>query len=97
MPAAYLIGQIDVHDPESYANYTAQTPGTVQAFGGEFIVRAGQVEHLEGEAPLPRVVVIKFPSFDAAKAWYDSEAYQAILPIRQAASSGHAFIVEGAD
>ena len=42
MPKGYMVGQIDVHDPETYAKYTAQTPGTVANFGGKFIVRAGQ-------------------------------------------------------
>jgi uncharacterized protein (DUF1330 family) len=39
----------------------------------------------------------KFPSFEVAQGWYNSEAYQAILPLRQAASTGSVFLVDGAD
>jgi len=97
MPKGYLIAQIDVHDAETYAKYTAKTPGTVVPFGGKFIVRAGQWESLEGAEPGPRVVLIEFPSYEKAKEWYNSGDYQAIVGLRQAASTGSAFIVEGAD
>ena len=97
MPVAYAIAQIDVHDPETYAKYTARTTASVAAFGGAFVVRAGRWEAIEGDAPRSRVVVIEFPSFEAAKAWYGSESYQAIVPIRQSASEGSLFFVEGAE
>ena len=97
MPKGYAIAQIDVHDADAYAKYTAHTPGTVTSFGGKFIVRAGQCEALEGPAPGPRVVMIEFPSYQDAKDWYNSDAYQDIVGIRQGASSGSLFIVEGAD
>ncbi len=97
MPKGYVIAQIDVHDTETYAKYTAQTPGTVAQFGGKFIVRAGQWESLEGAEPGPRVVLIEFPSYGKAKEWYNSETYQAIVGLRQAASTGSVFVVEGAD
>ncbi|MBT6590094.1 MAG: DUF1330 domain-containing protein [Rhodospirillaceae bacterium] len=97
MPKGYMVGQIDVHDPETYAKYTAQTPSTVANFGGKFIVRAGQWECLEGDVKGPRMVMIEFPSYEKAKAWYNSDEYQAIVGIRQKASTGSAYIVEGAD
>ncbi len=97
MAKGYLIAQIDVHDAETYAKYTAQTPGTVANFDGKFIVRAGQWESLEGAEPGPRVIVIEFSSYEKARNWYNSEEYQAIIGLRQAASTGSAFIVEGAD
>ena len=52
MPVAYVIGQFDIHDPEAYRDYRAQTPGTIEKFGGKFLVRAGRLETLEGDAPL---------------------------------------------
>jgi uncharacterized protein (DUF1330 family) len=94
---AYVIAQIDLHDEETYAKYTAQTPGTVADHGGRFIVRGGRWESLEGSESGPRVVVIEFPSFEVAQGWYNSEAYQAILPLRQAASTGSVFLVDGGD
>ena len=72
MPRAFFIGQFDIHDPEGYAVYRSQTAATLAPFGGRFVVRGGRLQTFEGEAPLPRVVVIEFPSFDQAKAWYQS-------------------------
>ena len=97
MPKGYLIAQIDVHDTETYAKYTAQTPGIVADFGGRFLVRAGQWQSLEGAEPGPRVVLIEFPSYEQAKQYHHSDAYHAVVAIRQAASTGTVFIVEGAD
>ena len=65
---AYFIGQFDIHDPAAYAAYRAETPATIARHGGRFIVRGGRLQSFEGEPPLPRVVVIEFPSFAAAEA-----------------------------
>ncbi|MDP6831945.1 MAG: DUF1330 domain-containing protein [Alphaproteobacteria bacterium] len=97
MALGYLIAQIDVHDLDAYSKYTAQTPGIAADYGGKFIVRAGQCEALEGPAPGPRVVMIEFPSYARAKEFYYSDEYQAIVGIRHGASTGSAFVVEGAD
>ncbi len=97
MPKAYIIAQIDVHNQEAYKDYTAHTPGLAAKHGGKFLVRAGRLEVLEGEVPPPRTVVIEFPSFDDAKAFYYSDSYQAILPIRLKNSTGRSFLVEGAE
>jgi uncharacterized protein (DUF1330 family) len=97
MPKVYLIGEIDVHDADTYANYTAQTPDVIAKHGGKFIVRGGETETLEGEAPKGRVVVVEFPSLEAARAFYGSGDYQPLIQIRQSASSGRLFLVEGAE
>ena len=58
MKQGYIIARIDVHDAETYAKYTAQTPIVAAQFGGEFIVRGGQCEQAEsagGVLPQPRI------------------------------------------
>ena len=94
MPKGYVIGQIDVTDPEQYPAYASQTPGTLEKFGGRFLVRGGQSECKEGSW-LPRTVVIEFPSLAAAKACYDDPEYQAAFAIREPAAHGRLIIVEG--
>ena len=94
MPA-YVIAEIEVTDPEAYAPYRARTPDVIAAHGGRFLVRGGAVEPREGAPPAGRVVVIEFPDMEAARRFYDSPAYQAILPLRQAASQGRLYLVEG--
>jgi uncharacterized protein (DUF1330 family) len=92
----YIIAEIEVTDPDAYKLYTARTPGVVAEHGGRFIVRGGAVTALEGPPPSGRVVVIEFADLASARAFYDSSAYRAILPLRQAASRGRVFLVEGA-
>jgi uncharacterized protein (DUF1330 family) len=94
--AAYVIVDVEVHDPQGYQEYTRQVPQTLQPYGGKFIVRGGKVETLEGSWDPKRVVVLEFPSADQARAWHASAAYQAILPIRQRhATTNFLTVVEG--
>ena len=94
---AYVISDIDVHDPETYREYVALVPGTIEPFGGRFVVRGGEHETLEGEWRPSRLVVIEFPSADDARRWYRSEAYVAAMAIRGRASTGSLVLVAGAD
>ncbi len=82
MPAYVIVG-LDVTEPEAYEAYRRQVPATLEPYGGQFVVRGGAFEVIEGDWPVSRTVVQAFPSVEQVKAWYDSEAYQAILPIRQ--------------
>ena len=96
MPSAYLIADVEVSDPGRYAGYTALSPGAVAAAGGEFVVRGGRHETIEGHWTPGRVVVVRFPSLDAARAFYDSERYVAARAQRAGATSRfNMIIVEG--
>lgn len=95
MPAGYIIAEVDVKNPEEYAAYREQVPATVAKYGGEFIVRGGKLESLEGAAPKGRVVILKFPSFEQAKAWHGSTEYAGPKALRQQHSEGRLILVEG--
>lgn len=92
---AYIINEITVTDPTAYAEYVRRAPAVVAAFGGRYIVRAGAVTPMIGEPPTARIVVVEFPSHQAAADFLASPEYQAILTIRQAASTSRAYIVDG--
>ncbi len=92
---AFYIARVDITDQEAYAEYARIAPGTVIAHGGKYRVRDGRTKTLEGKDNNARNVVIEFPSFDRAEAWYNSPEYQAIIPIRQKAGESDHFIVEG--
>ena len=94
--AAYVIAEVDVTDAEAYKLYAGKAPGVTLPAGGKYLARAGQVEGLEGAPPKSRVVVIEFPDMAAARAFYYGKAYQEIIPLRQAASTGRLFLVDGA-
>jgi uncharacterized protein (DUF1330 family) len=93
---AYVIANIDVQDPVRYADYIKLTPGTIAPFGGRFIARGGRSERLEGDTAANRLVILEFPSYDQANAWYASDGYRVAMAIRQSASTGSLILVEGA-
>ncbi len=90
----YVIAEVDVTDPAKFKEYGDKTPGTLAPFNGRYIIRGGKNLSIEGDAP-KRFVVVQFDSFEKAKAWEDSPAYEAIKPIRHASAKSRVFIIEG--
>ena len=86
MPAAYLIVEMNISDPERYKQYMAAAPAAVKAAGGEYLVRGGRHETLEGDWQPHRVAVLRFPSYERAKAFYDSETYRQVRSKRAGAT-----------
>jgi uncharacterized protein (DUF1330 family) len=93
--AAYVIGDIEVTDPAIYEEYRKQVPATVEKYGGRFAARGGRVEPLEGGWSPKRAVLLEFPSFEQALKWYRSPEYAPLIKLRQKASLGKLFLVEG--
>ncbi len=92
--SAYIIVRIEVTNPEAYKEYATQTVAMAESFGGKFLVKAGAYEQIEGSGP-DRHVVIEMPDVAAAKAFYNSPEYQAILPLALKNSIRDMVIVEG--
>jgi uncharacterized protein (DUF1330 family) len=92
---AYILGQIDVTNPQQYAEYTKQTPSIIEKFGGRFVARGGRAETLEGPTARGRVVVIEFPSFERAQQYFTSTEYQAARKARVGAANVQFVLVEG--
>ena len=82
---AYLIVEMKITDPEQYKQYMAEAPPIVKAFGGEYLVRGGKHESLEGDWTPHRVAMLRFPSFEQAKAFYDSPQYAEVRAKRAGA------------
>ena len=93
--AGYIVANIEITDPAEYQRYAQQTAGTLEPYGGKFLVRGGQPETLEGNWQTKRIVIIEFPSVEQAKNWYDSPEYSAIKGIRQRAAISDILIVHG--
>ena len=94
---AYLVVEMKITNPEQYERYKAAAPAAVKAYGGEYIVRGGRQETLEGDWNPHRVVLLKFPSFEQAQAFYRDSAYvRDIKPLREgAAEYFNMVLVEG--
>jgi uncharacterized protein (DUF1330 family) len=98
MAAGYVIVEMNISDPDRYKQYMAQAPAAVKAAGGEYLARGGRSEALEGDWRPHRVAVLRFPSFDAAKAWYDGENYVRVRAKRAGATEYfNMVLVEGVD
>ncbi|SHO56659.1 DUF1330 domain-containing protein [Vibrio quintilis] len=75
-------------DPELLSQYSAKAAETLVPYNGQFIAK-GETEVLHGEAAHPLKAVIRFPDKESARNWYSSEAYQAIIPLREQAIISH--------
>jgi uncharacterized protein (DUF1330 family) len=94
MPA-YILVDIEVHDPVRYATYKEMAGPTLAAYGGRYIIRGGAVEQLEGEWKPSRLVVVEFPSAERAKAWLEGPEYREARALRHATASSKMILVEG--
>ena len=95
MPAGYVIAQLKVTNPENYREYVAKVSEVVKKYDGEYLVRNGEYQVVEGEDNFPRLVIIKFPSYERALEWYHSDEYKPVKDIRLQNSEGSNIIVKG--
>ncbi len=93
--AAYVIADVEVHDPEGYEEYRIGVEPSMRPYGGRYLIRGGQVEALEGDWMPKRYVTIEFPDREQARRWYASPEYQAILPIRKRCARSRLLLVDG--
>lgn len=94
--SAYLVVDTDLFDPEHYEQYKLQAKPIVEQFGGEYLARGGNMDFKETDLWRPkRMVLVRFPSVEQARRFYDSEQYQAVLPISQRSAKRTVIILEG--
>ena len=94
MPA-YVIVEIEIHNPIDYEEYKKLTPASIAAYDGKFVVRSAQTEPLEGDWNPQRIVVLEFPSVQRAKEWWNSNEYAIAKTIRQRTAKTKMLVVEG--
>lgn len=94
MPA-YVVVDITVNDPQTYERYKLLAPASIAAYHGRYLVRGGRMEALEGEWEPSRLVILEFPTSEAAKAWWDSEEYSGAKTLRQACAETAMLLIEG--
>ena len=96
MQAGFVIFNIDVTNPEDYNEYITKVKPIVEKYGGEYIVRSGTNQVVEGNWQYSRTIVLKFPSYEKALEWYNSEEYQPIKQIRLDNAISNGIIIQGA-
>lgn len=91
-PKAYLIVNLDVHDPATFSKYREAVPAVIAKFGGRFLVAGAEPKTLEGKLPVKRIAIIEFPSAEAIEKYEGSPEYLAIKEFRTKAA--HSDIIE---
>ena len=84
--SALLSVTITVKDPEKLKNYISKVPSTMAPHGAKMLSRGKVGKVLNGKIAHQMEVVFEFPSEDAIDAWFNSDAYQAIVSIREEAA-----------
>ena len=84
--SACVIGHITVKDADKWAQYRAQVPATLAPWGAELLFRGQLAGVIAGQHAHTDTVVIRFPDVAAVDGWYNSPAYQALIPLRRQAA-----------
>jgi uncharacterized protein (DUF1330 family) len=95
MAKGYWIAQVDVKN-DGYKQYTAMLQDIFRNHNGRYVVRGGTMEAVEGQSR-SRIVVIEFPSYQAALDCYRSPEYAKAIAVRKASADADLIVVEGYD
>ena len=95
MGSAYIIANVSVTNATQYEEYKKFSSLAMQAHGAEVCVRGGKVDVLEGDWAPNRLVLLKFPSVEQARKFYDSTEYGAARKAREGIAVMRMVLVEG--
>lgn len=95
MPPAYVVSHVDARDTPDFREYKERVTAVVRQYGGEYLVRGGRYERLEGREPATRHVLMRFPSYDQALAWYHSREYMELKSLRIGSAPADIVLIEG--
>ena len=93
---AFVVVQIAIDDRDGYHGYeTAGHQEIFDKFSAKVVGLDGEVETVEGSWPFTRTVIIEFPNKGLARAWYDSDEYQAVVGLRHGSATSNLVVVAG--
>jgi uncharacterized protein (DUF1330 family) len=95
MMPAYLICDVSVHNREKLVEYLELAKGTVELFGGKYLAQAGDFSVFEGDWSPQTIVVVEFPTTEAAREWHQSESYAPALKVKPQAMIRKMLLVQG--
>ena len=93
--AAYMVVDIEVQDPVGWEDYKAGVTAIIKKHGGEYLVRGGEVEVIEGNWRPNRFVVLRFPDRKAAHGFMNDPEYAPLKAIRHRVARTDLVLVEG--
>jgi uncharacterized protein (DUF1330 family) len=93
---AFVIVQLVINNRDAYHQYELGGHQEIfDQFSGKPIGVDENVEIIEGSWPFTRTVLIEFPSKELARAWYESDEYQAVVGLRHGSATSNLVIVAG--
>jgi uncharacterized protein (DUF1330 family) len=93
--AVYFVVEIEIRDPETFAQYVERVPATVASHGGRYLVRGGQISALEADWDPERLVIIEFPTREQFDVWAASPEYKEVAKLRAASAKSRSLVVQG--
>ena len=94
--AVYMIGDVDIKNIEEYKKYMEKVKPLIESYGGEYLIRGGEIDALETNLWKPtRMVLVKFPNKKIAMEWYNSDEYKPYKNIRLVNATSNILMVEG--
>ena len=92
--SAFVIAQMQVHDPEKMLEYAKLAPPYVKKYGGTYLTRGGDLTCLENTECGSRIVISIWPDKAAAESFFADPDYLKVAEIRKAASTMEMLIVQ---
>jgi len=80
---AYAIIDLDVHDKAGFEKYQKSVPAFIAKHGGQYVVRGGEFEVLEGNWKPHRLVVLRFPDRAAIRAFLADPEFETLTKLRR--------------
>lgn len=94
--SAYVISEVDdVRDPVGFEVYRTIAAKTIAQYGGQYLIRGGAADLIEGGPPPKTIIVVEFPTLARLREWYASPEYAEALKVRQTAFDRRLIFVEG--
>ena len=94
--AVYMIGDVDIKNINEYKKYMEKVKPMIESYGGEYLIRGGEIDLLETNLWKPtRIVLVKFPNKKLAMEWYNSNEYKPYKKIRFENSTSNILMVKG--
>lgn len=93
--SAYVITDVEITNADLFGEFFKRVTSTVEAHGGKFVARGGEIEVIMGEWTPKRLAILEFDNVQQVHAWLNSPEYVALDNIRSGSSNINMVVVEG--
>ena len=93
--SVYKIVVVNVRDAEAYEDYKRGVAPLIARHGGEYLVRGGDFEVMEGDWTPTRLVLFRFPDRASVQSFYDDPEYQELKALRHSSADTRIIVVDG--